>query len=82
MKLLRTRVVSAHVMGGCAMSDDQGQGVVNSEGRHHQVENLHVFDGSLFPTSLGVNPQLSIYGLTAKLATRLADALVQSVKTG
>lgn len=78
MRLLRTRVVSAHVMGGCPMSDDAKQGVVTSDGRHHQVENLHVFDGSLFPTSLGVNPQLSIYGLTAKLASSLAATLVKS----
>lgn len=29
-------------------------------------------DGSLFPTSIGANPQLSIYGLTSMLAERLA----------
>ena len=28
-------------------------------------------DGSLFPTSIGANPQLSIYGIVAKLATGL-----------
>mgnify|MGYP003694122765 CR=1 FL=1 len=31
-----------------------------------------MLDGSLFPTSIGANPQLSIYGITAKLATGLA----------
>lgn len=77
MKVLRTRVVSAHVMGGAPMSDDPKRGVVTSEGRHHQIENLHVFDGSIFPTSLGVNPQLSIYGLVAKLASGLAAALTR-----
>lgn len=78
MKLLRTRAVSAHVMGGCAMADDARQGVVGSDGRHHQVKNLHVFDGSLVSTSLGVNPQLSIYGLMAKLASNLAAVLAKS----
>jgi choline dehydrogenase-like flavoprotein len=34
-----------------------------------------VHDGSLFPTSIGANPQLSIYGVTARLATGLAQQL-------
>jgi hypothetical protein len=50
-------------------------GVVNSQGRHHQLKNLSIFDGSVFPTSLGVNPQLSIYGLVAQNATALAATL-------
>ena len=29
-------------------------------------------DGSLFPTSIGANPQLSIYGLVYKLSSNLA----------
>jgi choline dehydrogenase-like flavoprotein len=70
-----TRVVSAHVMGGCTMSDDQRLGVVGANGRYHNIGNLSVHDGSLFPTSIGANPQLSIYGLTSRLASGLAHAL-------
>jgi choline dehydrogenase-like flavoprotein len=29
-------------------------------------------DGSLFPTSVGANPQLSIYAIAAMLAARVA----------
>lgn len=66
-------VFSAHVMGGCAMGDDPSRAVVRSHDlRHHRVENLWVMDGSVFPTSLGVNPQESIYGLVGLMATRLA----------
>jgi len=75
MKVLATRVVSAHVMGGCGMSDDERLGVTSSQGRYHGVSNLSVHDGSLFPTSIGANPQLSIYGLTARLAAGLAQQL-------
>jgi choline dehydrogenase-like flavoprotein len=77
MKLepLKTSVVSAHVMGGCAFGPDPRRAVTDPTGRHHQLENLYVFDGSLFPTSIGANPQLSIYGITAKLATELATRL-------
>ncbi|MFC3109539.1 GMC family oxidoreductase N-terminal domain-containing protein [Undibacterium arcticum] len=74
-KPLLTRVVSAHVMGGCTMSDDTRLGVVAANGRYHGVTNLSVHDGSLFPTSIGANPQLSIYGMTARLASGLAQAM-------
>jgi choline dehydrogenase-like flavoprotein len=72
---LLTRVVSAHVMGGCTMADAPRRGVVDAGGRHFQIENLSVHDGSVFPTSLGVNPQLSIYALIARNATALAAEL-------
>jgi choline dehydrogenase-like flavoprotein len=76
MELLLARVVSAHVMGGCGMGTDPVHSVVSSGGRHHHLENLSVFDGSVFPTSLGANPQLSIYGITARNASVLAQELV------
>jgi len=72
---LLTRVVSAHVMGGCGMADSPTRGAVDSLGRHFQLENVSVHDGSVFPTSLGANPQLSIYALTARNATLLAERL-------
>jgi choline dehydrogenase-like flavoprotein len=75
MKPLLTRVVSAHVMGGCGMAADAQRGVVRPDGRHWQIENLSVHDGSIFPTSIGANPQLSIYGIVNRLATQLAAGL-------
>ena len=71
-------VGTAHQMGGCAMGDDATTAVVRSEDlRHHTLKNLYVMDGSVFPTSLGVNPQESIYGLSSLMATRLAGKSVQ-----
>ncbi|MNO83430.1 6'''-hydroxyparomomycin C oxidase [compost metagenome] len=75
LELYRTRLGSAHVMGGCAMGEDPQRAVCDSLGRHHQLANLSIHDGSLFPTSIGANPQLSVYGLTAKLASALAERL-------
>jgi choline dehydrogenase-like flavoprotein len=69
----RVALFSAHQMGGCGVSDDPKKGVVRSDDlRHHQIDNLHVVDGSVFPTSLGVNPQQSIYGLAHLMSERLA----------
>ncbi len=61
----RAKVFSAHVMGGCAMGKDPQASVVDPHLKHHEFDNLFVIDGSVFPTSLGVNPQLSIYGLAS-----------------
>jgi choline dehydrogenase-like flavoprotein len=66
---------SAHVMGGCTMGEDLKHCLTDSDGRYHHLENLYVFDGSVLPTSLGVNPQLTIYGISARNATRLATTL-------
>ena len=75
LKPLSTRIVSAHVMGGCAMSGDARKGVVDTAGRHHQWPEVSVIDGSLFPTSIGANPQLSVYALASQLSTALASEL-------
>jgi choline dehydrogenase-like flavoprotein len=75
MEPLLTKVVSAHVMGGCPMAADARRGVVRPDGQHWQIDNLSVLDGSIFPTSVGANPQLSIYGIVNRLATALAKRL-------
>jgi choline dehydrogenase-like flavoprotein len=75
LKPILTRIVSAHVMGGCAMGADARSGVVDAEGRHHLLEGLSVIDGSVFPTSVGANPQLSVYALAARNASRIAAVL-------
>jgi choline dehydrogenase-like flavoprotein len=77
LKPLSTRVVSAHVMGGCAMSNKPCHGVVDKDGRHHQWSDVSVLDGSLFPTSIGANPQLSIFAIVARLASKLAMDLTR-----
>jgi len=75
MAPLLTRVASAHVMGGCAMAGAERDGVVAPDGRYRGLANVSVHDGSLFPTSIGANPQLSIYAIVARLASGLAGQL-------
>jgi len=70
----RHTLFSAHQMGGAAMGEDPARSVVDSRGRHHQLENLWIADGSVFPTSLGVNPQLSVYAHAHLFATEIAKA--------
>jgi len=75
MEIHRVKLFTAHQMGGCGMGRDPRESVVNGFGEHHQVANLSVHDASIFPTSIGANPQLSVYALSARNSTRLASKL-------
>ncbi len=78
MKPMLTKMVSAHVMGGCGMGGLENQGVTRPDGVHWQIENLSIHDGSLFPTSIGANPQLSVYGVVNRLAQGLVKKLTRT----
>ena len=54
------------------MADDPAAGVVDAYGRVHSYPGLHVADGSIVPTALGVNPSDTI----AALAERNIDKLI------
>jgi enediyne biosynthesis protein E9 len=73
MKLTETRgVYCAHPLGGCRMAESADLGVVDDSGQVFGYEGLHCFGSSIIPTSLGVNPSLTI----AAVAERCADELV------
>ncbi len=72
---LKLKVVTAHQMGGCAMGKDAGRSVVDPKLRYHGLDNLYVVDGSVFPTSLGVNPQLTIMGVSRWAAQHIGAAV-------
>lgn len=67
----RMAVFSAHQMGTAAMGKDPARSVTDSWGRVHAWRNLFVCDGSLFPTSIGVNPQLTIAALADRMARHI-----------
>ncbi len=69
---------SAHAMGGCAMGADDRLAVTDSRGRFFNLGQLSIHDGSLFPTGLGTNPQMSIFGISAKFSHELAADLKQN----
>jgi cholesterol oxidase len=72
--------ISAHPLGGCPMGDDASNGVVDSLGRvfrgkngNAKYEGLYVADGSIIPTSLGVNPSLTITTLAFRIALDIVE---------
>ncbi len=67
-----SKYATVHPLGGAPMADDPAAGVVDDRGRVHGYPGLHVLDGSIVPTALGVNPSKTI----AALAERGAAGLV------
>ena len=61
MELLPKDLVlyASHPMGTCRMGADPKKSVVDPAGKVWGWENLRVADASVFPTSLGVNPQIT-----------------------
>lgn len=62
-----------HPMGTCRMGDDAKNSVVNSHLETHDVKGLFVADASVFPSSLGVNPQISIMAFSLLAANYLVS---------
>jgi choline dehydrogenase-like flavoprotein len=62
----------SHLFGTARMSVRPDDGVIGTDFKVHGSENLYVVDSSLFPTNLGVNPQLSIMALARIAAERMA----------
>jgi choline dehydrogenase-like flavoprotein len=62
-----------HQLGGCRMGSDARSSVVNPYCRTHDVPNLYVVDGSVFPSASEKNPTLTIMALAARAADDISD---------
>lgn len=74
-KLMTMKIKPAHVemlafhpLGSCRMAAHPTLGAVSPAGETYDVRNLYVSDGSVVPTSLGVNPQITIMTLATLIA--------------
>jgi len=63
---------SRHVMGTCRMGADPATSVVSPEQRLWDVDNVVVCDSSVFATSTGYNPTLTLVALAHRAAGLLA----------
>ena len=65
------RYTGWHILGTCRMGNDPNKSVVNKYGKTHDFENLFIVDGSIFPTSGGVNPASTIQALSLYIANAI-----------
>jgi choline dehydrogenase-like flavoprotein len=63
---------SRHVMGTARMGDDPATSVVDRWGRIHHLDNVVITDSSVFVTSAGYGPTLTLVALAARAAHHLA----------
>jgi len=71
----RMMMFSAHQMGTCRMGSDAKNAVTDGNGEVYGVKGLFVCDGSVFPAASGVNPMLSIMGLSHRSAQYIKSVL-------
>ena len=55
---------TAHILGGCTMSETDKTGVIAPDFQVHNYPNMYVLDGSVIQGNLGVNPSLTITALS------------------
>jgi cholesterol oxidase len=62
------KTLTAHPLGGCAMSDSPLTGVTNDCGEVWGYKGLFVADGALMPAAIGVNPSATISAVAERVA--------------
>jgi choline dehydrogenase-like flavoprotein len=68
------KLMAFHPLGTARADARPSQGVVDGELRLHGTDGVYVADGSVIPSALGVNPQLTIMALATRLSLGLLDA--------
>ena len=71
IKAAMLELFTVHLMGTCRMGSDPKQSVVDLTGQLWDLPGCYVADASLFPTAVGVNPQVTIMALALMVAERL-----------
>jgi len=64
-----------HPLGTARMGIDPAHSVVDQDHQTHDTRGLYIVDGASVPTSLGVNPQVTIMAMATRAAEKIAGAL-------
>ena len=69
-----------HTLGTCPMGKDPKSSVVNEFGKSHDINNLFIVDGSIFPTSGGVNPASTIQSLALYISEKIIARYISLIQ--
>jgi len=68
-------ITAYHPLGTARVGTDPRTSVLGPDHQTHEVDSLYVMDGSAIPSSLGVNPQLTIMAMSLRASERLSARL-------
>jgi cholesterol oxidase len=71
LEVLFNRPTTAHILGGCPMSESTDSGVIDTSLRVHGYPEFYITDGSVVQGNLGVNPSLTITALSEYAMSRI-----------
>jgi choline dehydrogenase-like flavoprotein len=74
----RIECASQHPLGTCRMGVSPEHSVVNPDGESWDLRELWVADGSVLPTSLGVNPQVSVMSMATRIAWKMRERRLEA----
>jgi choline dehydrogenase-like flavoprotein len=76
----RIECMAFHPLGSARASNDPRRGVVDQSGECFELPGLFVADGSILPTSIGVNSQVPIMAMATRIAWRLAERFPRLIR--
>jgi len=71
LEVLFNRPTTAHILGGCPMSDTIEKGVVDKNLKVHGYPDFYITDGSVIQGNIGVNPSLTITAVAEYCMSRI-----------
>ena len=69
-------IYSAHQMGSCRLSANPEDGPLRETGETWECDGLFVADASVFPTSLGINPMITVEAVAYMVADQVSQCNV------
>jgi cholesterol oxidase len=73
LEIFFNRPTTAHILGGCPMSETSTGGVISPELKVHGYENFYIMDGSAIQGNIGVNPSLTITAMAEFAMSKIPD---------
>ena len=65
--------LTAHILGGCIMGEDERSGVIDTSHRLFGHDNLFIVDASVIPANLGVNPVMTIVAFAERAMSLIPE---------
>lgn len=75
------RPTTAHILGGCPMSDKHEEGVIAPDFQVHGYPGLYVLDGSVIQSNPGVNPSFSILAISEYAMSLINNKTGSNIKS-